>query len=313
MSHNQAKTSINPTAFISNSSNEFKVNSIASLLEICERMYEGLLDSENLTKFTSYPVLYGKVVAFTTSLLIVASKLEQANPDFHSECRSLGLKLQLIFMELCSISTKVAFQKDHASHFLFGARFLVEAESFFHNSFYNEVYGQAIGNLLDVLDRQVEVTSSFGDDVIETETLVKIPASSDLHSYNFSLSNREVQLYQTYVAAKLLYKKVKSELNLLEALYQLFRDSPEKKQIAVMSVVLIDYLQKLEYFFSCTLSKVLYEKLERLSYLAMNGIALKPLFCFVSSYLVTSSLSGLTMSKFPLTALTFLTGFASFI
>ena len=246
LSHNQAKTSINPTAFISNSSNEFKVNSIASLLEICERMYEGLLDSENLTKFTSYPVLYGKVVAFTTSLLIVASKLEQANPDFHSECRSLGLKLQLIFMELCSISTKVAFQKDHASHFLFGARFLVEAESFFHNSFYNEVYGQAIGNLLDVLDRQVEVTSSFGDDVIETETLVKIPASSDLHSYNFSLSNREVQLYQTYVAAKLLYKKVKSELNLLEALYQLFRDSPEKKQIAVMSVVLIDYLQKLD-------------------------------------------------------------------
>jgi hypothetical protein len=243
---NQTIISIKPTLFISNSSNEFKVNSIASLLEICERTYEGLLDSENLSKFTSYPALYGKVVAFTTSLLIVASKLEQANPDFHSECRSLGLKLQLMFMELCSISTKVAFQKDHASHFLFGARFLVEAESFFHNSFYNEVYGQAIGNLLGVLDRQVEVTSSFGDDVLKTETFVKMPASSNLHSYNFSRSNWEVQLYQTYSAARLLHKKLKSELNLLEALYQLFRDAPEKEQIAAMSVVLIDYFPKLD-------------------------------------------------------------------
>lgn len=237
-----------PTHFISNSSNDFKISSIAFLLEICERTHEGFLNDENLSKFISHPVLYGKVVAFITSLLIVASKLEQTNPDFHSECRSLSLKLQLIFMEMCSISSKVAFQKDHASHFLSGARYLVKAESFFNNTFYIEIYRQALGKILDVLDRRVEVTNSFGDDVLEIETFVKIPVLADFHSYNYSQFSQNVRLYKTYCAIKLLHKKLKSELSYLEAFYQLFRDALEKEQIAAMAVALLDYFPKVTDF-----------------------------------------------------------------
>lgn len=233
-----------------NASLELASNMLVSLSEMCERVHESLTESENALKFASYPVLYQQAINFIASLFLTACKVEQNDGKssggnlFQSQCRALTLKLQLLFKELCSLSNSIVLLDDHIRHILLGAQSFIEIHPHINESFYMEVYTQELADLLSILNRKADSSSSFDEDITDIADIVKSPQSIYLHTFDVVQSTRDVQLFMSYTTIKLLYSKSRNNIDFLEAVCKLFQEARDQNEIAAMAVTFISYLPR---------------------------------------------------------------------
>lgn len=222
-------------------SREQVFNMLNEWTEACDRIIIDL--QEPVSRFSSAPELYEKILNYFNTLLLVSCKLETAVPDYQSQCRALALKAQFLILEVVNIAKKTVIHDINVPNYILqGLEMLTEVYSEMTDPFYVEICRQYLTEFLDILNGKVEISSGFHDDDTEEQRLVKLPNPLHAHHLHTLQTSRDFQMYRVFASVKLLTIYFQSGNSIYESFQQLLFDSIDGNEVVFQYLVLMNFI-----------------------------------------------------------------------